>query len=241
MALTLVFPACAQNVNQGAAGSQADPGVNGVNQEARERVREEIRVRKEELKSDIKEMRNEFRINVQERRTELKDLIQEKREALKEQLQKVKDERKKAAVERIDANLDKLNERITTHLSNMLDKLENVLERVASRADKAEEKGLNVSSVRTAVTGALSAIEAARVAVAAQAGKTYTITISSEDNLRVDVGKARQALHSDLVKVRETVKAAHEAVRQAAVILARVPRVNEAETLPVNDGEVNQD
>jgi len=184
-------------------------------------------------------MKHEFKTNVQERRTELKDLIQNKREALKEQLQKVKDERKKAAVERIDIRLDELNERMTNHFSSLLDKLEDVLTRVSSRADKAEEKGLSVSSVRTAVTEALSAIEAARTAVTDQTGKTYTIVVSSEDNLRVDVGKARQALHGDLAKVRETIRTAHEAVKSAAVLLAQIHRIDEAESLSTDDGQNN--
>jgi len=237
--LALVFPVSAQNTTQNTATPQITPVFQGIDQGTRERVREEIKARRDELKSNIKGTRDEFKANIQERRAELKDLIQGKRETLKEQLQKVKDERKKAAVERIDARLDELNERIANHFSNVLDKLENVLERIASRADKAEEKGLDVAAVRTAIDSALKAIEASRTAVQTQAGKTYTITVSSENNLRVDVGEARQALHSDLVKVREMVKAAHDAVRQAAVILAQIPRVNEAETLPVNDGQNN--
>lgn len=242
MALALTVPAAAQNTAQDATGELA-PDLKQTFQvqmkEAREGLQNEIKERREEMKSNITEMRNQFRVNIQEKRQELQQTIKDKRAALQEELQKVKDERKRAAVERIDANLDKLNERMANHLSNVLDKLENVLERISSRADKAEEKGLDVAAVRTAIDNALKVIEASRTAIQAQVGNTYTITVNSEDNLRVDVGKARQALHSDLVEIRETVKAAHDAVRNAAVTLAQIPRVDEAETLPVNDGQNN--
>ena len=65
-----------------------------------------------------------------------------------------------------------------------------------------------------------------------KAGKTYSFTVTTEDKLRSDVGAARQALHADLVAVREIVKAARDAVKSAAVALGQVPKVDEAEVTP---------
>ena len=187
---------------------------------------------RERVRSEIMEMRDDFKTRMDAEKAELQGEIQDKREALRAQLQKVKDERRREVVERIDVRLDELNARMLDHFSNVLDRLEDVLERIASRADKAEGRGLDVSTVRTAITDALSSITSARTAVQVQAGKTCIVTVTTENNLRVDVGKARKCLHDNLTVVREAVKAAKEAVRKAATTLAQIPRVDEDSTSP---------
>ena len=187
---------------------------------------------RESVRSEIMEMRDDFKTRIDAERAELQGKIQDKREALRVQLQKVKDERKREVVERIDVRLDALNDRMLDHFSNVLDRLEDVLERIASRADKAEGRGLDVNTVRTAITDALSSITSARSAVQVQAGNTCIVTVTTENNLRVDVGKARKCLHDNLTVVREAVKAAKEAVRKAATTLAQIPRVDEDSTSP---------
>jgi len=187
---------------------------------------------RERVRSEIMEMRDDFKTRMDAEKAELQGEIQDKREALRAQLQKVKDERRREVVERIDVRLDELNARMLDHFSNVLDRLEDVLERIASRADKAEGRGLDVSTVRTAITDALSSITSARSAVQVQAGKTCIVTVTTENNLRVDVGKARKCLHDNLTVVREAVKAAKEAVRKAATTLAQIPRVDEDSTSP---------
>ena len=53
---------------------------------------------------------------------------------------------------------------------------------MVSRADKAEAAGRDVSTVRTAVSGAEAAIASARdTTVAAQAAKTYAIEVTTEE------------------------------------------------------------
>ena len=101
------------------------------------------------------------------------------------------------------------------------------MERIDARVAKAEERGLDVSAVKTAEEAAKRAIASAREAVRAQAGKTYTAAVNTEGTLKRDVGSARQALHADLKKVEAVVKAAREAVRKAAVALAQIPRIDE--------------
>ncbi|MEW5805116.1 MAG: hypothetical protein AB1721_00065 [Patescibacteria group bacterium] len=192
-------------------------------------TQEEFLQKREEWRNQIQQRQEEFRAQIQENRAELKTYIEEKRVALKEQLQNIRDERKQAIVERIDQRIDELNQRMTNHFLAVLEKLETVLERIGSRADKAEANGLDVSAVRSAITEAEQAIAAARTAVAEQSGKTYLINITDEENLKADVGQARQALAEDLKAVREVIKSAHDAVRRAAVALAQIPRVDELE------------
>ena len=61
-------------------------------------------------------------------------------------------------MEKIDDSLAKLNEKMTKHFAEVLEKTENALERVGERAETAESRGSNVSTVRSALTEAEAAI-----------------------------------------------------------------------------------
>lgn len=178
-----------------------------------------IKIRMATTTEDRRELRIELRKDFQEDRTqkreELKIVIREKKNILKEKLKLIKDERKTKVVERIDDRIDSVNELRTNSLIKILQKFEDFLDRISAQADNLEKEGKNVASVRTAVTSAESAIAASRAAVEAQAGKVYTITITTEGDLRNNVGAVVVAMQSDLKNVRETVKLAHEAVRKA--------------------------
>lgn len=183
----------------------------------------------QEMKALKEQKQNEFRNKVKTLRTELKDKIQAKQEELKQRLQKIKDENKKKIVEKIDQNIDLLNEKILNHFSNVLEHLENVLSKISSRADKAEANGRNVEDVKIAIQAAHDAIAASRSAIEVQTKETYTIAVSTENTLRLEVGKTRQALHDDLVKVRETVFVAREAVKKTAAELHKIQGIDELE------------
>ena len=115
------------------------------------------------------------------------------------------------------------------HFAAALVKIENALNRIASRADKAATNGVNVESVRGAILAAQTAIAAARSGVEAQAGAVYEINFTDESDLRASVQAVRDQFKRDVEAVRTLVKNAHEAVRQAATALAQIPRVNEFE------------
>lgn len=209
-----------------------------------ENVGEEVKVRLEEKRQEaeerLKEQREEFKTRLEERKTNAEQLLREKRTELQEKLQVVRDERKRQAVERLNQQINNLNERLTKHFAEVLDKLAKILDNIVSRADKAETRGLDVAPVRAAVVNAQNKIEEARAAVAAQAGKVYSFNLPDSENatatsteaaLKPAVGEARQALHRDLAALRDIIFAARDAVRQAAVTLAQIPRVDEnAET-----------
>ena len=189
-------------------------------EEERERIREQNRLTLEAFKQEMDQKREEFKNRIEETRENIKTEIEQKREELKQRLERIKDERKKEVVEKIDGNMDELNERLLKHYSSVLEKLGEVLVRIAERTDSAEERGVDVSTVRAAIAEANESIAAARAAIEVQAEKTYSIQITGEDALKIDVGKTRQALHNDLSKTRNVVKLAHETVRDAAIALA---------------------
>jgi DNA repair exonuclease SbcCD ATPase subunit len=202
-----------------------------------ERIRERSRIstqefqqNREEIQRQIEQIRVEYRNQIQEKREEMKAKIDALKEQLRERLRERISERKRAIVERIYDRINALNERMTDHYMDVLDHLEKVLERIESRTAKAKLNGKDVSKVEEAIQKAHQAINTAREAVKAQAEKIYQPPeITTEEKLKLDVGKLRQQLHDDLKAVEKLVKDARNAVRQAAVALAQIPKVDELE------------
>ena len=165
----------------------------------------------------------EMQETMQNRRAEVKQTIQE----LHTKLAAIRDEKKKQAVERIQTNLTALNDRMVEHFNNVLDRLGNILGRIAKRANGANQNGTDVSSVLSAIDAASAAIATAKSAAEIQADKAYNVEITDETHLRANVGKARQSLHTDLKRLFGLVKAAREAVSNAAVSLGQIPHVDD--------------
>jgi len=78
-----------------------------------------------------------------------------------------------------------------------------------------------VSAARAAIDEANVVILTAKTAIEDQAGNTYTIQVNTEEELKTDVGRAKQALRDDLASVRSAVKAARDAIRESVTTLAR--------------------
>jgi len=174
------------------------------------------------LRDDINKKTQEFKDAVKIKKAELEDNIKAKREELHVNLKKIKDVAKQQSVENIDKQIDDLNSQMMAHFSDMLDKMSAVLVKIGDRTTKASQQGYNISSVNDAVGNAKKAIEAAHSAIVTQSGKTYVIKVTTENGLKESVGKARDALHADLTAVKNSVQAAHEAVRKAAVVLGQL-------------------
>ncbi len=202
-----------------------------------ERIREMPRISTQEFQQNraeiqrlIQQRQIEFRNQIREKRQEMKAQIEALREQFRDRLKARIDERKQTIVERIYERINALNEIITNHYLDILDRLEKILERIESRTTKAELNGIDVTQVEAVIEKAHQAINTAREAVKTQAEKIYQPPeITSEENLRLDVGKLRQQLHDDLKAVEKLVKEARNAVREAAVALAQIPKVDALE------------
>jgi Cu/Ag efflux pump CusA len=213
-----------------------------------ERIRERPRIsaqefqqNREEVKKQIEQIRIEYKNQIQEKREEMKTKIEALKEQLRERMKAKISEKKQKIVERIYERINALNERMTNHYIDVLDHLEKVLERIESRMAKVKINGKDVSAVEAAVEKAHQAINAAREAVKVQAEKVYQPPqITSEENLKLDVGKIRKQLHDDLKAVEKLVKDARDAVRQAAVALAQIPKVDELEVPTTTEGTTTQ-
>ncbi len=196
-------------------------------------MREGVKAVRMEARVGIEAARTKFLDTVKEKRELIKTKLEANREVLQKRIQNFKDERKKQVAVNVGENLGKVNENATNGFTKALDQMSDVLGRISSRADKAEDNSIDVSVVRAEILNASSAIATARAAVLVQAGKTYSVTISGEDKLKDDLGAVRKTLRDDLEKARDLVKAAREAVRKAATVLAQIPRINEV-TIPTS-------
>jgi DNA repair exonuclease SbcCD ATPase subunit len=202
-----------------------------------ERIRERSRISVQEFQQNRAEIqrlilqnRTELQNQIQNKRAEMKSRIEALKAQLRERLRERISERKREIVERIYDRINALNERMTDHYLDVLYRLEKILERIESRTAKAKLNGKDVSKVEEAIQKAHQAINTAREAVKTQAEKVYQPPeITTEEKLKLDVGKLRQQLHDDLKAVEKLVKDARDAVRQAAVALAQIPKVDELE------------
>lgn len=213
----------------------------------RDEFKKEIEDEKNELKTikenrkaefeakieQIKERREEFKTELENKREEIKTRLSEMKSNFKEDLKKIKDENKKISAEKIVDIIQSLNTKLTNNLADKVDQIENVLVGIESRIDKAESRGLDVSSVKTEVEKAKTAIASARDAISAQSSKVYEVNITDEATLRAEMKGLRDIFTTDIKTVREKVKLAHTAVRDTATTLAKIPKIDEIDEVEV--------
>ena len=200
------------------------------NREAAKRVSEEVRQmlsqKREAAKQTVEETREAFQQKMEANRTAAKTQIETRREELKQKLTVIKDERKKATVENVGSKLQDINTRSLANFSETLNRIEELMQKVVTRADKAEVSGADVAQVRSDIESFKTALAAARSAIVTQTSKVYSITVVDEATLKANVEKARQTLQTDLKKVQDTVKAVREAARVAVTDLVKIPNIN---------------
>jgi gas vesicle protein len=182
--------------------------------------------KRDAFRDDVKEKIEAFRQSIEAERQDMQARIKAEREAMQQKLQQFRDDKKKQIVERLAQGLNDLNEKIVGQFTDMLDGFDRIIVEASSRADKAEANGKDVSAVRAGITNAQTAIAAARAAVGTQAGKTYPITLTSEDTARTDVSAAKQSLETDLKAVRVLVQTAREAVKNVLQALRQIPGID---------------
>lgn len=204
-----------------------------------QQMKEAQRKRLEELKKQAQERAKEAAAEIKEARTSAEARVKAAREEGKKRIQELKDTKKREAATKIVAQLDRINKNWTDHFTKVLDRLDAVLQKIKSRAEKAAANGKDVSMVTTAITDAQAKIDAARTAVAAQAQKTYVLDAtvivepdtSGQDNLmaglRSQFKRLKEQLHKDLTTLRDgAMKDARKAVADVLLKLSNIPGVD---------------
>lgn len=135
-----------------------------------------------------------------------------KKAAFMEKLATIKDAQKKTLVEKIDTRVGEINQKRTTQMSQALMFMNKILTELASKAVLAKTQGHDTTKLNLAITAAQTAVKSAETAVATQAAKEYTITITTESALRTTVGATTRTLQTDLRNTHASVANAKQKV-----------------------------
>lgn len=112
-------------------------------------------------------------------------------------LKEFRDQRKAKIVEQLTESLNKINQRHTEQMTKNLARMTEILSKVEANSK---------------TPAAQTAIVTAQTAVTAQAGKDYTITVSSESKVQEDAKRTRNQLKTDIEATNKLVMAAKQAL-----------------------------
>jgi Mg2+ and Co2+ transporter CorA len=144
------------------------------------------------------------------------------RSEFRTRLSTIRDEKKKAIVDRTDKRIVEINLSRTNIMTRHIAKIEEVLNKIETRAIEVEKRGKDIGAVRAAIVTSRTAIASAKSAIAAQIAKTYTIDVTTEDKLGPAVSSPRTAFAKDLQAAHQSVVTARKSVRDVLKALAKV-------------------
>lgn len=181
----------------------------------------------------LAEQRKNLRQDIREKRRETIERFREKKQEFKERLLGIRDERRRAIVERVSDRIDSMNERYVDLFSQALDRLQLILDEIDGQILTLESTGLDTGEVKNAANSAQSAINVAKAALSAQAGKEYVIQIATDEVvLKASVGKTMSQFRRDIRDLHKKVVDARQAVKNAARVLKLI--LIEGRKLPGN-------
>lgn len=149
-------------------------------------------------------------------------LMASKREAFQEKLATIRNEKKKELVANIDAKLAKTNTNTTTRLLETITKLKTILTRITEKQQQLKTVGQDTATLEKSIETTSAKIAIAETTIKAQAEKEYVVTITTEANLRINVGTTTKLLEADLKATRQTVLSAHASLRSTAMELEKL-------------------
>jgi len=193
---------------------------------------EEIGVLRERLRNRVANP-GELQATREERRVEFEGAVTEREAQLKERVARIAEQKRQIA-EHVFSQLAEIKKRMLGQFLEVIDRLDAVLVSVLSRTDKAAEAGILDETAQTEVYGAIRSAEAAIVAARDAAHAEFDVVrevgdVADEETLRSAMTTLRNEVRGDLEAVRTKLREAHEAVRNAATMLAQRPRVDEVE------------
>jgi len=147
-----------------------------------------------------------LKLQVQQLRDQGKTTVQVAKDEFRTRLLLVKDQVKQKLVEKIDGKITQVNLDKTTKFILTLDRLQTFVDRFG--------KAATGTAALADVAAAQSAINTARTAVETQKLKTYTITITSDTALKINVGVVVSQFRKDLISVYKLVVDAKQAVQK---------------------------
>lgn len=201
---------------------------NNLAQE-RDTLRSDATATRDQIRNTLDLKKDEFKKEVELKREEIKTKIELAKETLKIKLAKIKDQKKRETVSNINDKIVELNKKATDNLTKSVSQIEGVLTRIEDRTNKEAAKGIDVTKTKEAIAKAKISIEDAKKAILVQTAKTYTINITTETALKSTMSVVKEKLNTDIKTLRDVVKKAHVAVKEAAVTLAQTPGVSDGD------------
>lgn len=183
-------------------------------------VRDAIQARKENIATKVADRKELF----EEKRLQIASDAAKRRETLKTKLTAIKDRKKVTIAERVDANLTKVNQTRTDAMIKHLDSMDALVDRLETRVSSVS--AVYNDEVKSEIVDSRSKIDVARAAVQIQVSKTYPVTITTEDKLRVEFQAARDALHTDLKSVHGLVIEARKSIADILQTIAALKGEN---------------
>jgi len=203
-----------------------------------ESMRATEKLRKEEFRANItltpkvteaeshdtsgEELKSEIREQVQQRLEERKQTLEQKREEFRERLSEIRSAKKQEILEHVESQLNQINRKLVEQLLAKVERIAELLNKLEEAANTLETEGGNVDEVTSLIAAARTSLETFETALMAQAQKTYTPTLTTEDNFRTDVGEQHQALKNDLELLRTDLMAIKNQIVKIAQLLRSI-------------------
>lgn len=172
------------------------------------------------FRQTLRTRQEEFRLELEERKASAESRHQELKEAMELKLAAFKNSKKKEIIENVQERLTELNTKLTERATERVAKISELLDRIIEKVEEEKENGKDTTAVDAAITAAQSAIFAAQTAITNQAAKSYVVSLTSEENARVNTVSMTKLLTSDAALMHESVVAARKAVSGAIRELA---------------------
>lgn len=166
---------------------------------------------REQEKASIKQSRQTAKEELEQKRKEAEEKFKVQKQEFQAKLAEIRNTRKKELAQKFDTKLSTVNKNQTDRMLQTLEKMSNKLNELSAKVQTAKQVGLDTTAAEQAIANATAKLEIAKTAVVSQAGKTYTATITTEANLKINLGQAMKTLQADLTATHQTIVAAKEA------------------------------
>lgn len=144
----------------------------------------------------------------------------------KMKLKDIRDTKKQKKVDRINSRLPEINKKRTDQMLEVLTKMTEILNRIDEKSNQ-RNRG-DRGNLLALIGKAQIAIDTAKAEVTLQSQKEYIVTITTEGELKLTVGKTVSGMEQDLRATREKVISARKAVVDAFSALMQLKGGSEA-------------
>jgi hypothetical protein len=174
------------------------------------------------IASSAAEIRDKVFKNLEVEKTKIASLAAQRRLGL----EKLKNQKKAQSAIKISDTLNSINQKRTDQLTKYLANLTSILEKIQGRVNEASASGKDITPAQAEINFAQGSITNSQSAVDAQKIKDYTVSATSEAQLRVSAQTQKDALMSDLKNLEKLIRDTKQTVITAASASAALKEEN---------------